>query len=126
MKNNLKTKSMKQDIKKLRKELKLVIEKHDNIIDVTQYGNEKLVQIKFESISEMEERYDSWKSLAHSANFTGNPYEKDSYMKIEEDNYLAVVYPPKFINGDTNWFDYKVGDLDYLHTVALITLIEKK
>ncbi|WP_275315255.1 hypothetical protein [Tenacibaculum bernardetii] len=124
--NKLKTKSMKKEIKKLRKELKLVIGKHDNIIDVMKYGNEKQVQIKFDSISEMEARYDSWKTLVHSTNFVGNPYENNSYMKIEEEEYLVVIYPPKYINGDSNWTKYRVDELDFLHTVATISFFFTK
>lgn len=123
--NNLKTKSMKKQNAELTKELKSIIKKHDNIIDVTQYVNEKQVRIVFGSISEMEERYDSWKSLAHSTNFGGNPYKNNSYMEIKEGKYLVVIYPPKYLNGDSNWTAYKVNEIDYLHTIATISLFEK-
>ena len=117
---------MEKVIKELRKELNSIIKIEDNIIDVTKYDNEKLIQIKFDSISEMEARYDTWKTLAYSTNFGGNPYENNSYMKIEEEEYLVVIYPPKYINGDSNWFAYRVGELDYLHTIAQISLFEKE
>ena len=124
--NKLKTKNMKKEIKEVRKELKSVIEKHDNIIDVMQYGNEKQLRIVFGSISEMEERYDSWKLLVHSKNFGGNPYENNSYMEIDEDNYLVVIYPPKYLNGDSNWTNYRVDEWDYLYTIASMSLFKKE
>ncbi|WP_075341184.1 hypothetical protein [Tenacibaculum agarivorans] len=116
---------MRERIKELRSELNSIIEENDEIIDVTQYGDEKQIRIVFGSISKMEKRYDSWKSLAHSTNFRGNPYENNSYMKIVEGKYLIVIYPPTYLNGDSNWTAYKVNEIDYLHTIATISLFKR-
>jgi len=118
--------SIKKTKIEVRNELKFVIKNKDKIIDITDYsGIVVIIQVQFDTISQMEERYVEWKKVAHTTNFGGNPFENNSYIEIEDGNYQVIVSSPKYINGDSNWYDYLKKDNDNLKTIASISVFEK-
>ncbi|MBP0904861.1 hypothetical protein ACFSKN_04660 [Mariniflexile gromovii] len=83
------------------------------------------VNVNFNTIGKLEKFYLKAKSKSFKTNFGGNPYEQNSYMVIDADDYEIIVNAPLKSNGDKNWTAYRwnnINDNDKFKTYAPISI----
>jgi hypothetical protein len=78
--------------------------------DGTEYSVDIYTLRKKLSREDVSKWYDQTSKDCYATNFQMNPFEHNSFGKCIIDEKTVIIKPPKYKNGDSNWYSYYAGD----------------